>query len=111
MSRGFSSRGFALPFTPPPATYTALVALFGGDKAAADAWLSGWIDYAETGAQSEALLAALGEAGGPGTVIAITLARPLAIAAQFQEPIYPDEQAIGVATTPLAGAIGVANDF
>jgi hypothetical protein len=68
MSRGFSSKSFALPFAPPPATYAALVSFFDGDPARADAWLADLLTYAGNATTAEELLAALERSGDPASV-------------------------------------------
>lgn len=71
MPRPFFGSGF---FPAPPATpeaYAELIAFFGGDQAAADAYLSQLEGYAADGAEAQDLLDAAEAAGDVATAIAI----------------------------------------
>lgn len=71
MPRPFSGSGF---FPPPPTTpeaYAALIAFFGGDQAAADAYLAQLEGYAADGDEAQDLLDAAEAAGDVATAITI----------------------------------------
>lgn len=71
MGRPFFGSGF---FPPPPTTpeaYAALIAFFGGDQAAADAYLAQLEAYAANGGEAQDLLDAAEAAGDVATAIAI----------------------------------------
>lgn len=71
MARPFSGSGFfpAPPST--PAAYAALIAFFGGDQSAADAYLAQLEGYADDGAEAQDLLDAAEAAGTVAEAIAI----------------------------------------
>ena len=81
MPRPFFGSGFFPVSTPPPEAYLALVDAFGGDTAAANAWLDGWIAYAGDGATLVQILDAVEAGGTPADFLA---ARPLTVALDFQ---------------------------
>lgn len=113
MPRPFFGSGFFPPDTPPPEVYTALVAAFGGDEAAADAWLDDWIAYAGDGATMQDLLAALEDVGAPADAIAVLRAAPVRRAMDFAAEL--DQPVPGLAysapAVPLAGMPGRATDL
>lgn len=115
MARGFfTSSGFFAPPSAPPAAYLALVAIFGGDEAAADAWLDDWIAYAGDGATSEELLAALESVGVPADAIATLRARPVAMLTttgpELDRPFY-DEDITVPAGAEFTGAIDLGTGY
>lgn len=72
MARGFfSGSGFFAPPATTPEAYAALIAFFGGDQAAADAYLAQLEGYADDGEDAQALLDAAAAAGDVATAIAI----------------------------------------
>lgn len=114
MGRAFFGNGFFPLASPPPEAYSALVEYFGGDAAAADAWLSDWQAYATSG-EAEALVAALAALGPPETVLSVVRALPISLAwdwgAQYA-PSYGLGQATDVQLgSAPSGAIQLANDF
>ncbi len=112
MPRPFFGSGFFMPPSAPPAAYTALVAIFGGDAEAASAWLDDWIAYAGSGATSEALLAALEAVGVPADAIAALRASPVDRAADFAVELdTPGDFAVAAPAVPLAGMPGRATDL
>ncbi len=113
MARGFfTGAGFFAVPDAPPAAYTALVALFGGDAAAASAWLDGWIAYAGSGATSVELLAALEAVGVPADAIAALRASPVQRADDLTAELdTPGDFAVAVPAVPLAGMPGRATDL
>jgi hypothetical protein len=113
MARGFfTSSGFFAPPSAPPAAYLALVAIFGGDEAAADAWLDDWIAYAGDGATSVDLLAALEAVGVPADALATLRASPVRRADDFTAELdQPAELAFAAPAVPLAEMPGRATDL
>lgn len=112
MGRAFFGSGFFPVSSPPPEAYLALVAIFGGDEAAADAWLDDWITYAGDGATSEDLLAALESVGVPADAIAALRASPVRRADDFVAELdQPAELAFAAPAVQLAGMPGRATDL
>lgn len=89
MPRPFFGSGFFPSDTPPPEVYTALVAAFGGDAAAADAWLDDWIAYAGDGATMQDLLDALEAVGVPAAALAVLRTAPVSLTPSFGPEISP----------------------
>jgi hypothetical protein len=112
MPRPFFGSGFFPVSTPPPEAYTALVAIFGGDADAADAWLDDWIAYAGSGATSVELLAALEAVGVPADALAALRAAPVQRANDLTAELdTPGDFALAAPAVPLAGMPGRATDL
>jgi hypothetical protein len=108
----FTGAGFFAPPSAAPAAYEALVAIFGGDADAADAWLDDWIAYAGSGATSVELLAALEAVGVPADALAALRAAPVQRADDLTAELdTPGDFALAAPAVPLAGMPGRATDL